>query len=592
MARKPRLARVKKCRLVLAGAVIAFLCETGPIVFAAGGRRPIGANSELTLEHVSRRCLDESDAGSLQIFLRNDSPSTRLITRIVVNDVPLPTWCVQPDPNRPAANKAARDDRIVWARLLANPIPPGGETEVFLKWAYRRTKKVRWAIDTAEGKSLQTVVPPLREEPLRLMAIRVAPDLRRVCLYVKNVGKENLSVKRVFLNGTETTGQTRIGARTLLSSNTPRAKTLRRIDPGQTKCLVVRCEEPWAGGDLVFAKVVADGGADEGWARVIAHFPFGEEFTQQRFSAKYPPPVGKAHGNETDPVRFIQLAHCLTHRPAQLTWSERARAVLAADRHCREVVPRTPTLIHLCKAMLKEGLLTFRAVCDTVLTNTNESEVRTSKEDANGSETATQRLSRFASSACAPRPWFQIVMLESDTRFPEFRDRSPNGPETRARIYWALSAGCQGFCLRGRPGPSDSGLRNALREVETEFRQVRDLLACTYPIGQGESSDPKVEVCVLQSGLDALLLLVINHDFRYLPGVDVGRIATWRIKQDLTLHVPIPAGFAPGEAFWVHGSKEEPLRLRARDSQAVIFLPRVRQVECVLLRPAISPPGK
>jgi hypothetical protein len=240
---------------------------------------------------------------------------------------------------------------------------------------------------------------------------------------------------------------------------------------------------------------------------------------------------------------------------------------------------------------LEKGTLSFAPICDSIMTNTNESEMRSANEAKNELETSTQRLSRFVSSACAPRPWFQIVMLRQDERFPEFRERLPDGPETRARVYWALSGGCHGLCYRGFSQKLPADLRHALGTIEAELSQIGSHLIYSYPVLQGWCSDPRVEVCGLQAGYDALLLIVINHDFHHLLTPDLERAAAWRAKRDLEIHLTVPAGLHATKAFWVFGQGQTTLRCTARGRELSISLPQLLQAEIVVLPAANAVPN-
>jgi hypothetical protein len=312
----------------------------------------------------------------------------------------------------------------------------------------------------------------------------------------------------------------------------------------------------------------------------------GPEASGEPFYRHYSPSVKVRVNGKEEQMDMRVVAYCVTHRPAKLSPRERARLALAAGADCQQSVPHGISLIYPCKAQQEEGLLVFGPMGDMVLTNANESEARAAKERRNERESATQKLSRLVGELSAPRPWFQIVHCRPDTRFDEFRDHEPSMAEMRARIYWALSGGCHGLCYRGWDESLGPGIRRAVASVEAELDQVRDVLAPSYPVGRGTCDDPKVEVCILQSGFEALLLLVINHDYQYLLGADLKTFPAWRRKRDLKIRLIPPVSLPNLGAYWIRDRQREKLRVDFQQNEVVVTVPSLAQAELLLLEPS------
>lgn len=437
---------------------------------------------EIVWQYYRQTC--EWDTGSVHLGIKNTADQAISISQLKVNGKALAWPESLPDPRDEieASTKRKRwyfptnikAGDVMWFRFSRKEIPPGGMTELIVKFQKPPQRPVELEIETANGEVTQTMVEP-KVLPVSITSITFSDNLSTVYIYVKNRGEQTQCLESVEINGQDKTADSTIVGRL--------------IYPGRSGCIVVPECSDIAKGDHVYTKVKTKDGT------VVGN-------SIRAFSCFIVPgqPTGIKFKGFTD-NQYGQL-----------------------DLVARESLQKQPTFqgqemitFWTNQGFIKYGIMAFGELADCARVHCQPSEVEYLGKYRPEDPHYVQAKVRYIREALAPRPLFPETEVHHSLMSDSLQGLlSP--VEMRLRVYYMISRGAKGIFYRGRL--EDKSTAYQLKMLKTELGRIERELAMLKPllrIGEyvedfATSFEPLVEPCILLCGDKATIVILLNHD--------------------------------------------------------------------------------
>jgi len=527
-------------------------------------RKPPVEGEKIVIEHAYFRKLSEFDNGTIHLFLNNRGEKPVTVTKVFLDWIAFPpseglgsAFTVKAE----QATDETDDSRVVWYRVIPNPVPPGCISDVMVKCASPdvglsptiTTPEAPRSIgvETNDGQMYSRVIQPVNN-PLRITYVGFSEDFSFVYIYLENSGKETLRVNGLFLDSRDVTRYS--------------SKPWEFLPQGQKRCIVVKLDKPLRQGEYIAVKAVAEENiASEAVVRVFSFFPinFIESgdiganlfIDQERFDIPYPgdeasASVWKSEAGETKKAYF--LLGCPAH--AHGTPSDAAIKIFKRTDICRNADPFHPAYIHICRSAFEKNFFVFGETADIIFTNPHQY-LASSDKLLEKKEHPTQWITAIAKKGCEPRPLYTVTVVGKDS--PYFTSRFPSPEEERLLVYYEISRGAKGILYRAwgwpNPGPPKKELGMEVKKISGELQVLKRFLKVGEPVALAEASEKMVEAITILSGNKAIVLILINQDVVYLPERDK-KPFSYKAKHDFTVTVHVPEWMNIKDVYEVGGT--------------------------------------
>jgi len=498
---------------------------------------------------------DYKPSGSIHMYVKNEGRKPLKLRGALLDGEALPAL------ERPGP--MGRAHRVVWWRLLPDPIPPEGVAEAIVRLREAPKGAMRLALEFEGGEKVEAVVEP-RLPPFRIGSVGFHSDMRKVFLCLEKLTEGALSIRGVYIDGRVVTGRARVLAPRFFKGLCP---------------IVLELKEPLKEGSYhTFLVSALDGnGRKVMTASTVRAFdgfvPLGtygykdfDEFARNGLNTYVC--FGRLSKRDLDalqmlgmrgisaldegggPVREIVghpalLAHYLMDEPdvkdyytEGLPHSQRvgqwAMEMERRAKVCRGRDPERLTYLVVNKTYKPANWFVYGEIPDILATDPYAL--------AHGEEPSwVAEVTRTAWEACRPRPLVVIVQAwwfePKDKRALE-RQRFPRPPfpgEERQMMLYAIGSGARGLvtyihCTERPKGGISHGageypdLWAEVGRVYREMETVAPLLSMAHPANLAKSDEPNLWLKTLICGGEALLLVGVNrackslrHDFKIKP---------------------------------------------------------------------------
>ena len=495
------------------------------------------------------------DAGTVHVFLRNDSDSPVHPDKILLN-------------GRVVSMGAPG---VVWYQMIPDVIPAKGIGDLAIKLTARPKENLRVSV-VARG---QTVATRVRLEPQRIAFTYVAfsDDLRTVYLYVQNRGIADLRIKDVELPGVA------IKSVTSLSGQDP-----------QRVAIIAKLEEPLAAGAYLPCKLVTDhGDVIMAMTRVYSHFPiqaFGQDnrealaFDPENVEMPFSPLIGdliktrkapafKAYHLVDDPV-------CADdgHFPGY-TAAEVARLGILS----RAADARHPSIIYMCQYMMPDNYFVYGELTDIASINPFVWAMH------HGDPRINMGYIELARLASEPRPLFTISDAAPHPNDPA--GRLPTKDEERLTVYYQIAAGSKGIWYYIRSEYSkDPVLEAEIGRINQELRTLRPFLRIGDPMDMVKCSLPTVTASTILAGDKGIVLILVNnvHESRWGEEAKASPFSITP-QEHVFVEVHIPKGLKVSRVLRVSGKEKKPYPFFRKGDTVRILVDVLDVTEQFLLLP-------
>ncbi len=206
--------------------------------------------NDLVIFHAYLRKFSHFDNGTAHVFLKNKGNRPVAVTRVLLNDVPLPQYEVlelelseMSSLEGLSTLQEPEDERIIWYQILPNPIPPGKVGDIQIKWAYPPYKLIRVTGETNLGQKLTRVNQPINN-PVRLTYVGLNKSFNKAYIYLESTYKEKLEVRQIFLDSEDVKDSA--------------FKPWQYIFPDEKKCIQLNLSKLLNKGGYVSVKVITN----------------------------------------------------------------------------------------------------------------------------------------------------------------------------------------------------------------------------------------------------------------------------------------------------------------------------------------------
>lgn len=224
-----------------------------------------------------------------------------------------------------------------------------------------------------------------------------------------------------------------------------------------------------------------------------------------------------------------------------------ARIIISRANTCRDEDPFHPVHIHVGQYRKDLGCFFYGEIVDTFDMNPNANPTPFSSWNQFQGKIgkSAQLLTQLAKKASEPRPFYTVAETYQDNnqtglRPIQFnRNRWPTPDEERLLVYCAISRGSKGIFYRDASSPSYPEMEREIERINKELRILRQFLKVGEPVTLAEVNDPKVEANTILSGEEAIILILINHDYN-VTFEKADKPFTYTSKKGLVVRVRTP----------------------------------------------------
>ncbi|MCL6520478.1 MAG: hypothetical protein K6T99_11675 [Armatimonadetes bacterium] len=516
---------------------------------------PMSVHGKLTITKAYYR----DPNASLHVFLKNQGRQPVRLLPPIVDDFDCAT-IDEHNVNRP--------QDVLWYRMRPNTIAPGEIANILITLSTPTNKSKTVEIRTTNGETIKTVIRCVAE-PLRFQAIRFAPDLKTIDVYVRwaNPTKSSL-IKSILLDGKDVhrfaspwpakaydgLAFTRIVLEKPLAKNSFHVIEAKSIDGLSTAYQIRAMPAEFLIG--VYGTPTAENIADWSTHGCNHYLSFGvvqpdilEIMSKHRISvgAKYIPEplVDRSAGkivnfNEDIARKNIEeiknkqafLYHHLVDEPdvadhyggRQLGIS--AMELAARDEFCAKVDPEHYTFVQLDNTFRPQNYRVYGEIADVIATH-RYSLGNFLRSEA-GQETYTRppflrdllETIEKLKLATEPKPFFMVTQFFN---LGERRSgRAPTIEEMRLQCYAMVLGGARGiihYIHSGSTGGGEGGrvktLWDAMTTLHNELRRVGEVAAIgtPAPANWAKCNTPNVLPGAILCG-DKIVVVLINLSHR------------------------------------------------------------------------------
>lgn len=540
-------------------------------------------------------------AGSLYLYVRNDTRASRRATGFALNGRPL--------------EELHRERQVVWWRLLPTPLPPGavGEALIRLRGPLKEAARVRLGFD--DGSAVEALVPP-QPQPLRIETVGFSTAMEQVFLVVERLTTVPFQLSRVWLDGKEVTARCQLLDPNFATGVSPvvirPAKSLQygsyhtyRVATieGMSVACCVRTYDGWVplgsygyGTYEEYARNGCNGHNNfgrPGKADLDTHAALGMRAVMI-LGDQAPPddmvghPGVLAYGpvDEPDVQDYFRAQEGPADQRIGFTAMEMERRL----QLYRSADPHHLTILTLDLTYKPANYYIYGPLADVVNPDcyplslgADASMVREVVETARYG--AGPRPVTFTFQGCFEEPLDPAELAAK--RFP----RPPFAGEERLMLYYAVGAGARGLfnyihCSEkwsnGKVMSHGSGeypdVWHAIGQVYRELDRVAPLLAQAHPTKLATSGTERLYLSTLLAGPEALLVVCINED--YMQEAQAFRV---RPRTDVTIDVPTLPWLVPRRAWRVTEGGFVPLKVRREPRYIRVTLDRLEVAELLLV---------
>ncbi len=559
-------------------------------------RPPVGAWQESArgLEDFFRR--DYRAAGGLHLFVQNKGDRPVRVTRILLDDKEIEEWM--------------RSRRVIWWRVLPEPIPAEGVSEVYLRFRYPETKPLSVSLELENGQMLKATVPP--DSPsCRVETIAFEPSLRRVYLVAEQASERPVPIRAVFVDGKDVTAHCRILAPKFFQGFCPIIINFERpLEKGSfhTYELLTESRERVAATvrtlDGFVPLGIYTGGDWEEYAcnglNAVAHFTLLSKdsldmsailgIRQQLIVGENPPPKELAG----HPAVFNWTLHdepdCWDYSAPVEPVAERlgyyAPEMVRRLQQCLQADPKTPTGLTINLTFQPANYYVYGPLADIVNPDCYPLTIGWDLRKVRDAITICRNAS-------APRLVTYTYQANYEERKEDMKFRRPPYPEeVRIMILYGLGAGARGFFGYEyvTEGPySESGTKfhgtneypdiwHAIGATYRQLALVSPLIAQSHPTEFATPSTKNIWVRTLLCRDDAVILVCVNERYQSLPN-------SFRTEAvaDATVTMPHLPWLKLRWAYLVKEGFFEPLKAHVSSEGIKILLPHLHCGCLVLL---------
>jgi hypothetical protein len=542
---------------------------------------------------------DYHAAGALYAYIRNDSGEPLSAEGFELDGRPL-------DELRTAY-------RVIWWRLLPDPVPPGGVGEVTVRLRAPLAQSAKLRVKLSGGQSVETTIAP-PPPPLRIETVGFTPKRDTVFLVVEALDRKPHRLARVFLDGREVTAK------------------CRRLDPSFTTGISpvsIRLPEPLAEGSYHVYQIEGEAGERagccvrtyDGWVP-LGSYGYGQYEEYARNGCNGYNNFGRASQGELNAqatllMRGVNIigdgppseymighpglfAYCLMDEPdcqdyagaqdwpAEMRIGYHAMELERRCRVCRERDPRKPTMLTVDLTYKPADFYVYGPLAD--VTNVD------CYTRAIGADLKMVReVVETARYGAGPHPLtftFEGYFPDPDDKAQLAKRRFPRPPlaeETRLSIYYALGSGARGLwnyihCTEKSGDLTSRGTNDTpdlWREIGRCYREigaVAPLVALAHPTKLATCDDEKVWLRTLVAGEEALLVVCANDDYR-----EEATAFRYTPKRNVTVRLPAVPWLKPQAAWWVTEEGMSPLPLTTVGAGTEVRLDRLDVAGMVLV---------
>ncbi len=491
-------------------------------------RADAAAVGGLEVAHAYLRSQTQVDTGTAHLFLHNTGGTAVGIDSVRIGPAGAVTSADWQALATSGPSTGAGEGAWLWWLAVPNPVPPGGFCDLAVRLAEPPTRRQVLQVAYSDGSTLRQEFSRVNDG-LSLTYVGFSPALDTIYLYVASLMPAPASIRRVQINGQDVTAQARI--------------LWPRLEADGKTCIVVPLRRRFEPGAVVFVQVIGDSdiAVCAGQVRAFSLFPItwmdgslpegleGEDDAQ----AAYRPGTVPNEG-----LRGIEnIMRCPAH--AHGTRSQAARKFIRLYGQLLRDEPRIPSLLYVCRWEKESGYFDFGELGDLVRVMPL---ARSASYAPQPLEHYEQWLMALATRAAAPRP----VHAEVPIRFADSSawTRSLTPREVGALVYLALSRGAKGLSYGEKREGLSPDAEKALADVTRQVASIRRYLQVADCIPLGHCSADCVEVATILAGDQAVVVLVINHQFNDFSETEVLRCTP---RQNVRSAIDLPPGLAVRE---------------------------------------------
>jgi hypothetical protein len=502
-------------------------------------------------------------AGHVAVYVRNPAKTPLTITRLTIDDQtagrvwPTDRGFLEPGVREEYIEVA--NDQVAWYRVYPNPIPAGGMAEVIVRLVPEACEAERCSVGLHfAGHDPVSATVPLSASCSALDYVGISDNLREVHVYVRRQTRTrwtgggvttgpqptwNPGSTRVEIDGRPVMAQVyRVFSRFIYAKvrlrrawdygsfhtvavamdSDRRAAMMRALPTPPPIGIMGNLSDPVAGeyaSHLFDAHLAFVPGRDALYDTLERHGLRGAYIYYRKLrpeEEKHEPVYydqAEAIGNHTE--RPSLWAYFLEDEPdgryhvTELPALSIARDVERANQFCRIMDPQHPTYLQIDHGSFPKGVYLYGSVPDYICAHA----YRVGTEQV---VSATRSHVEHLRAGSRPRPFYYLNCGYSTNGTREFEP-----DEMRLEVFTALAGGAKSF--QWYPAHGDRGLLEhprmwrAVGEMNGVLHQVLPLTAIGTPVGRPRVEGGNVEGATILCGDDALVVVLVNRDFRAAP---------------------------------------------------------------------------
>lgn len=479
-------------------------------------------------------------SGSFHVYLKNLGSSELKIANILLNGKPLPEL---------------RDElKVVWWKVLPNPVPPKSFFEVIIRLRYPPEEAINEILLHTDKDEVIRCEVAMEMPKLNIAYVGFSREIDTLYVYVE--GEEGQKLSRIYLDGDDVTTKARIY---------PQFHNLSFVE--------LNLDEPLEYGSYHVIKVINSNGA----ATANTIRAWDNWFDITFWGGSQPPhPFLREH--------FFESGLCVSMRAWERSneeiikragdwkdqefsmyelWSEpdvgdynlgkaqppvdrigfMAQRLVEASDFIRKVDPGHMNYILLNNTCVPVNWKIYGEVADIMGTDPYAIQDAINKRTLYYVAYAAQE----AYAACSPRP-LNITLGAFQLRRGGFQ-RLPTPEEERIMLYYALGGGAKGinYFIWGSDsnvaGVTESpALQEEIGRLNAELQVCSPLLSIAHPIpgNSVRSSTEDLYTRTLLAGKSNMVIVLANNSYRYKDWRSKEGEYTLNPLEDMTIEVEIP----------------------------------------------------
>lgn len=386
--------------------------------------------------------------------------------------------------------------KYVYAKLSPPVLQREQYGEILVKLLDRPARNCYLIYTVSTGDGTISHEACLAEPPLWVSFVGFSEDLRRIFIYVKNLGRESIKAKLL-----------RVGDFDIKD----RMKTVYfPIPPEDKGCLIGDLPSPFTPGQFIHAVLAVNIGGRESKVHTVIR-------------VIHAVPLVAEHGSGDPSLRldikrpFLQTMAC----PAHAHGTHEAAATKFLDDYTQQFTenPRRAIQIAICRYDMPRAWFRFGDLPDVAAMNTCLRPPPCYYRDPQEWFCPFSCVGDLAKKATEPGRFLAIIPVDERSSIL----KGLTYQECRFLVYCAVACGAKGVIYRGQPA-SDPLSRDAFRQLNRELQYLKPLLSIAEPIEWFTTEANNYVAKGLLCGDQAILAIIFDR--RYLSRQEYGRFHT------------------------------------------------------------------